>query len=460
MVDHYNFVIVGSGPAGSAAAFYLKDNMHDAILSKRFRVGIFDRTRYPSGGLINDGKMNLTPFIGFDDYKDGRVTLEQAWEHIKYFEQIICRHGDDPPITGTDQAIVSKWEKRLGRHGLQLITETRQRHIGTDRSKKLIDGMRTELEQNGIEFRLGEDVREIIKTSDEKFELLVAGNGDSYTVTCDYLLVAPGRLGTQWFRHQMDKLNAQYSLLPIEVGVRIEMLYEDYPIAHDIRDPKIKLVAPNNGDQVKTFCTNPRGKIRFDMPEQAIHYKSHELVMINGDGLRNPERQTGNTNFAILNKIALVEPEQDTEQYALDLAIKTFRAGDWKPIVQRLGKFLHYRRSKPEDFGNGERVQPTVALGALTPGDINIVYPARTVHNIRIILEMLAQEMPQVLNPENLIYAPEIKFQNVGVEVTSDLETTIERLFVAGNGAGLSSGIVGAASNGILVAKGLLKRVA
>lgn len=464
MQTHYNLIEIGSGPAGMGCAFYLGDNISELLKKGEFTACILDKSPYPAGGLINDGKMNLTPDIGCDDYKDQRIDRETQWQHIKYWDDKICQHGDNPPITGLDEIKIKKWEERLGRHGLKLITETRQRHIGTDKSRALIDNMRKEIESHGIEFKLGYNVEQINKRPEGGFALFVTTKtGDSYVMTCDYLLLAPGRLGTQWFRNQLDSLEKDfgthlYDLSPIEVGIRIEMLYEYYPIAHDIRDPKIKMHSPN-GDEVKTFCTNPRGRIRLDMPEQAIHHKGKELKMINGDGLIDPKKQTLNTNFAILNKISLKDPEGDTEQYALDLVIKTFRAGGWKPLVQRLGKFMHFRRSKPEDFYNGQIIQTTITPGAITPGDINMVYPGRTLHNMKLILERLSQEMPQVVNPENIVFAPEIKFQNVKVKVSPTLETLIENLFVAGNGAGLSSGIVGAASNGILAAKGILKKL-
>ncbi|MBI4139949.1 FAD-dependent oxidoreductase [Candidatus Woesearchaeota archaeon] len=456
MVD-YDIVIVGSGPAGLATAFYLKDSVSQLFSSKRLKVAILDKTTYPSGGLINDGKMNLTPHIGFDDFKDGRVSEAVAWEHIRYFEDIICRHGDNPPLSGVDDARIKYWKDRFEPHNISMVPETRQRHIGTDRSRKLIDGMRSELTQSGIEFLLGQNVQEFWRRNNH-FEISVHGADGEYSLTSNYLVVATGRLGTRWFRKRLDGVGANYDLLPIEVGVRLEMLCEDYPITSDIRDPKLKVKAPN-GDIVKTFCTNPRGRIRLDMPEQGLRYKDMDLIMINGDGLRDPDHQTPNTNFAILNKIALKNPEGDTEEYAKYLVINTFRAGGWKPIVQRLGHFFDDRRSKREHFGNGERVHPSMSLNSVTPGDINIAYFSRIIANMRFMIDALARVMPQVKNPDNLVYAPEAKFQNLKVNVSPFLETTVPNLFVAGNGAGLSSGIVGAASNGILVAKGLLERI-
>lgn len=463
MKDHYTVLIVGSGPAGLAAAFWMKDNIPEDIRSGKVSVAIFDKTKYSSGGLLNDGKMNLTPYIGMDDYREGRIDLDTAREHIRFFDDVLLRNGANPDVSGVDEPAIKQWEANLKRRGLELVTETRQRHIGTDKSRDLIDHMQEELEEGGIEFRVKHNVTQVVRQEGGGFQLNVIVGDEPRNVTCDYLVLAPGRSGNQWFRNQLDDFGIDYQLAPIEVGIRIEMVRGDYPIAEVIRDPKVKLTA-ENGDHVKTFCTNPGGYVRLDMAEQAIHYKGRELRMVNGDG--RIKKSSDNTNFAVLNKIDLVKPEGDTEDYAFHLAIAAFRAGGWRPIVQRLGHFMARpsHRSKPIHFGNGERVQPTMPVsrdgsaGAVTPGDIHIIYPSRTIENIAELLRRLGYEMPGVMNPDNLIYAPEIKFQNVTVKVSSTLETDVQRLYVAGNGAGLSSGIIGAASNGILAAKGILQR--
>ena len=69
-MSDYTISIIGSGPAGLACAFYLKDNLGDDIRSGKIKICIIEKTNYCSGGLINDGKMNLTPYIGFDDFKE------------------------------------------------------------------------------------------------------------------------------------------------------------------------------------------------------------------------------------------------------------------------------------------------------------------------------------------------------------------------------------------------------
>jgi uncharacterized FAD-dependent dehydrogenase len=94
----------------------------------------------------------------------------------------------------------------------------------------------------------------------------------------------------------------------------------------------------------------------------------------------------------------------------------------------------------------------------VTPGDISFAYPGRIVRNLQESLELLARVIPGVAHPSTIIYVPEIKFYDVRYPTSLDLETRFPGLFVAGDGAGKSRGIVGAAVNGVMAAEGILAR--
>ncbi|MEM4550223.1 MAG: FAD-dependent oxidoreductase, partial [Sulfolobales archaeon] len=100
-------------------------------------------------------------------------------------------------------------------------------------------------------------------------------------------------------------------------------------------------------------------------------------------------------------------------------------------------------------------VEPT--LKDVTPGDIGMALPYRVVTDVVEAVERLDDMLPGLASPQNLVYAPEIKFYSVRAVVDDWMQTTVEGLFVAGDGAGLSRGINGAAITGILAARGVLK---
>jgi uncharacterized FAD-dependent dehydrogenase len=96
-------------------------------------------------------------------------------------------------------------------------------------------------------------------------------------------------------------------------------------------------------------------------------------------------------------------------------------------------------------------------LEDVTPGDISMALPHRIVMDIIEGLEILNRIIPGVNADSTLLYAPEIKFYAREIDVNERLETSIPHLFAAGDGAGLSRGIVTAAATGLLAGRGMAR---
>jgi uncharacterized FAD-dependent dehydrogenase len=97
-------------------------------------------------------------------------------------------------------------------------------------------------------------------------------------------------------------------------------------------------------------------------------------------------------------------------------------------------------------------------LKNVTPGDIAMSLPHRIVTDILEGLDKLDRVIPGVAQDSTLLYAPEVKFSANHIYTNADLETNIMNLFVAGDGAGLSGGLVTAAATGVIAARGILKK--
>ena len=105
-----------------------------------------------------------------------------------------------------------------------------------------------------------------------------------------------------------------------------------------------------------------------------------------------------------------------------------------------------------------DKLHPTLKVPKKAiPGDISLAYNKRTMDNLIESLRVLNKLLPGIVNPETILYAPEVKFYDTRYETTDSLETTIEKLFIAGDGAGKSRSIVGAMLTGILAAEGVLE---
>jgi hypothetical protein len=84
--------------------------------------------------------------------------------------------------------------------------------------------------------------------------------------------------------------------------------------------------------------------------------------------------------------------------------------------------------------------------------------PGRIVTAIIEGLECLDVVVPGVASDSTLLYAPEVKLYAMKIAVDEDMQTSVPNLFVAGDGAGLSRGIITAAATGLLAARGILHK--
>lgn len=439
----YDVVILGAGPAGLFAADRL------SFSKKNLRVLVIDERRIPGGsGAVTDGKLNLTPHIGMDIQELG-ITQEQAQNWIDYIDSVFVKHGADESISGQDDKGIKKWVEKAQSLGVTFIPAL-QRHMGTDRTHLVVKSFKQELEQRGVEFLLKTRIEKILR-SNGRFYL----KSDSMRYHTQTLLIAPGRRGAYWFRDQADNLGIKHRYGPIDVGIRVEVPYDVMaPLTDLIYDPKIKYVT-KRGDRIRTFCTNPGGRVRIEPKEPP----DLDFVLVNGDAMK--KRKTPNTNFAILQTINLTEPYEDTTEMGRSIARETNRLGGGNPIIQRMGHCLNGSRSRMETFSKPEfsRVKPTLTPGvSVVPGDISLAYRARTWENLIEFLHVLDKLLPGIAHASTILYAPEIKFYDTKYPTDQWLETNLPGLFIAGDGVGKSRGIVGAALTGIMAAQGILNK--
>jgi uncharacterized FAD-dependent dehydrogenase len=261
-----------------------------------------------------------------------------------------------------------------------------------------------------------------------------------------YILAAPGRVGAEWFAAQARELGVELTHGPIDIGVRVEVPASVYRSVTQVnRDPKFHIRTKTFDDFVRTFCTNQKGWV---MEER---YDDH--VGVNGQSLRG--KKSPNTNFAFLVHIELTRPVTDTTAYGRSIAYLATTIGGGRPLLQRLGDLRAGRRSTWERINRGS-ITPT--LKSVTPGDISMALPGRIVTDILEGLELLDKVAPGVASDSTLLYAPEVKFYAMQIKVDGNMETNVPNLFVAGDGAGLSRGIIAAAATGLLAARGIMAK--
>jgi uncharacterized FAD-dependent dehydrogenase len=389
-------------------------------------------------GTFSDGTLNLRPDIG-GDLRELTKDEGAAWDLVRYVDDIWVEYGAPPITEKPDPDVVEALMRRAAENDVRFI-DINQRHIGSDYSKRLIDAFEKDLRQRGVEFLL-ETVVEDILVEDRRCVGIVLQDGRR--VRARAVLMAMGRVGSNW----LDELVVRHAInghfAPVDIGVRVEVpnIIMD-PITAVNRDPKFHVRSDTYDDFVRTFCANRKG---FVVAEQ---YKG--FVGVNGHSMR--DQTSPNTNFALLVRVALTEPVENTTDYATSVAKLSTTIGGGKPIVQRLGDLNRGQRTTWARLGRNH-VVPT--LTDVTPGDISMALPHRIMVDIRETLRKLAGVIPGVDSDSTLLYALELKLYAMAVDVDSRLMTNVPGLFAAGDGPGLSRDLVNAAATGVMAGRGI-----
>jgi uncharacterized FAD-dependent dehydrogenase len=126
---------------------------------------------------------------------------------------------------------------------------------------------------------------------------------------------------------------------------------------------------------------------------------------------------------------------------------------DDKVIVQRYGDYKRGRRTNHERLYRNNII-PT--LKDAVPGDLSLVLPYRIMKNIEEMIEALNGVASGINSEETLLYGVECKFYSNKVNVNKKFETNIKSLYVCGDGASITRGIMQANVNGVCVARVIL----
>jgi uncharacterized FAD-dependent dehydrogenase len=453
----YDIAIIGAGPAGLFAAYELAEHtaLKIVVVDKGNDI---DKRKCPSlatfsrcmqcqpcnilcglggAGGLSDGKLNLKTNIGGN--LEEFLPHDEAEQLVTEIDTIFLQHGASRKLYGQNSEDL---EKIAATHGIEFIPIP-QRHIGSDLLPAVIESIKRYLESKGVTFLLNTKVEKIAAYN--HFILHLDGK-DPLEVRV--ILAATGRSGADWLSAEAKNLGIHTRFAPIDVGVRVEVpaVIMD-SIIEKAWDPKFHIRTKTYDDFIRTFCTCPNGFVVMEDYGDYICVNGHSSVHIKSE----------NTNFAFLTNIKLTEPMEDTTAYGISVAKLTTTIGGKMPIIQRLEDLRHGRRSTRSRIDKSY-VKPT--LKNATPGDLSMALPHRIVTNIIEGLEKLDLMIPGIASESTLLYAPEIKFYSMRFIVNKNLETNIPNFFVAGDGAGLSRGIIASAATGIIAARGIIKKAA
>lgn len=448
----YDVIIVGAGPGGIYTAYELTQKKPDLkiavfeaghALEKRHCPIDGDKVKscvkcsccsimsgFGGAGAFSDGKYNITNDFGgtLHEY----VGKKKAIELMRYVDEINMKYGGEG--TKLYSTAGTHFKKLCLQNGLNLL-DASVRHLGTDINYVVLENLYAELKDR-VEFHFDTPVRSVERTEDG---YRVICDKDAYE--CDKCVISVGRSGSKWMEKVCEELDIHTKSNRVDIGVRVELPAVIFShLTDELYESKIVYRTEKFEDSVRTFCMNPHGIV--------VNENTNGIVTVNGHSYEGVEKQTENTNFALLVAKHFSEPFKDSNGYGESIARLSNMLGGGV-IVQRFGDLVRGRRSNAKRIEEGI-IEPTLAA---TPGDLSLVLPKRILDGIIEMIYALDKIAPGTANDDTLLYGVEVKFYNMEVEIDEHLETKHRGLYIIGDGSGVTHSLSHASASGVFVAR-------
>lgn len=448
----YDVIIIGAGPGGIFSAYELSK------LKSNLKIGVFETGNplekrkclidgekvkscvgckpcsimngFGGAGAFSDGKYNITNQFGGTLYE--YVGKNKAIELMKYVDDINVSHGGKgTKLYSTANTDIKKLCLKNDLH----LLDASVRHLGTDINYVVLENIFNELKDK-VDFHFLSPVQRVEKTS-EGYKIFTGD--DSYEGK--YCIISAGRSGSKWMEQVCSDLKIPTKSNRVDIGVRVELPFEVFShLTDELYESKIVYRTAKYGDLVRTFCMNPKGAV--------VNENTNGIVTVNGHSYEDPEKQTENTNFALLVAKHFSEPFKDSNGYGESIAKLSNMLGGGV-IVQRFGDLTTGHRSTQSRIDEAF-ITPTLAA---TPGDLSLVMPKRILDGIIEMIYKLDKIAPGTANDDTLLYGVEVKFYNMEVEIDKNLETLYKNLFIIGDCSGITHSLSHASASGVHVAR-------
>lgn len=450
-VSAWDAVVVGAGAAGIFAARELARGGARVLLAemgeglsarrcpRREAGGACRRciqcrllAGWGGAGAYSDGKLSLSPRVG--GFLSEYVPPAELAGLLAYVDGVYRAHGAPERVHGLAAASFAPLAARARAAGLTLV-ENPVRHMGTDLCRRVLGSLYEEVSR-AAEVRFGAACEGVEVKDGRAAGVRVGGE----VLRARTVVLAPGRLGAGWMRGVAEALGLGTAPNPVDIGVRVEcparVLAE---VTEALYEAKLYYTSPTFRDEVRTFCMNPRGEVVHEVYDDCLTVNGHAWAEGRGDA----------TNFALLVKTAFTEPFDDPIAYGRSVArLANLLAGG--VLVQRFADLEAGRRSTPERIAQAG-IAPT--LHDATPGDLAFALPHRHLVDLTETLRALDAFCPGVAGPDTLLYGAEVKFYSNRLRLDGGLQTSVAGLYGAGDGVGVSRGLMQASASGVWAAR-------
>lgn len=458
--------IIGSGPAAIFAALKLINNgiTDITIIEAGKRVeerenklfnspkhGCCGKCNYCAvnsgqggAGTFSDGKLNFSSFYGgWMNKKMNEKTFNEYVSYImNYFKYYIPNDNYFQGVSSFNY----KFKDECNKYGMKFL-HSEKAHLGTDNNVKFIYDIFDLFINKKIKIFYNRRVNGIGEYKNQWFinAIDLKLNKECPPIFFDNLIIAAGRSGTKWVKGIAEKLDIDYTLNPVDIGVRVETKNKIVKeVSDQVYEPKIYCKSSYSED-VRLFCFNYGGSVTTE--------KTNGVISANGYAFSNHD--TNNSNFALLNSIKFTKPFTDTVDYATSIAKMTNNmAGGDKLLLQRFGDFIRNRRT--HNIENNS-VIPTINPDYYACGDVSRALPYNVIIGIKEAMLKLDKIMPGIAGDDTLLYASEIKFYSNRFNLDENMQTHHKNLYICGDCSGWTRSIIQAAISGVIAAENIIK---
>ena len=437
MTSKYDAIVIGMGPGAIFFAYEMikKDKNKKILLVEQGKrvenrkcpietIGkcvkckpFCDITSGFSGaGAFSDGKLSLYNEEDDDFYVGGElhkyVGVEETKRLIDYTDNIYLEFGADPKLEGTEhKKEVNEIKKKAKKEEITLI-DIPIRHLGTEKAHELYKKLENYLEDNNIDLMFETEVKDLIIEENEA-KGIIAHNvktNEEEKIYGKNIVIAVGRKGANWLVNMCNKHKIKTEAGVVDIGVRYELSDEVMKEINEYMYEGKFIGYPGPfKDKVRTFCQNPSGFVSSEVYDEGIN-------LVNGHSYK--DKKSTHTNLAILVSHHFNYPFNKPIEYGRNIAKNINELGNGNIVVQRLGDIYRGKRTWNEELENN-KIKPT--LKSAVAGDITFALGYRTMTDILQFIRCMDKVVEGFANPENLLYAPEIKFYSNKVVINQEL---------------------------------------